>query len=106
MFSQRRLYQLLVLNVVLQLFDALATYQGLRIGAQEGNPLLDAAFASFGVGPGLLMFKSYACGSLLWLHRYGSRTVAAPGLMLVAAINVALSLVPWTTKFLLEIGSV
>src|SRR6185369_9225983 len=36
--------KLLVLNLLLQLFDGIATYQGLQVGFREANPLLLRAF--------------------------------------------------------------
>src|SRR5207253_4248424 len=47
--EHRRVYDLFVLNIALQMFDAVATYQGIRIGWKEANPILVSAFDSFGV---------------------------------------------------------
>ena len=38
--SSSVVYPLFLLNVVLQLFDGLSTYQGVQLGWQESNPLV------------------------------------------------------------------
>ena len=97
--EQRRVYNLFVLNVALQLFDAVATYEGLRIGVREGNPILVAAFATFGIVPALLLFKAKACGFLFLLNRHHSHRIFAPTLSFLAGVYCVMSLVPWLTKF-------
>lgn len=99
--EQRRVYDLFVLNIALQLFDAVATYQGLRVGVREANPILVAAFATFGVVPALLLFKAKACGFLFLLNRNHSHRIAAQALSFLAGVYCLVSLVPWLTKFLL-----
>jgi hypothetical protein len=99
--DQRRVYDLFVLNIALQLFDAVATYQGLRVGVQEGNPILVAAFATFGVVPALLLFKAKACGFLFLLNRHHAHRVVAPTLSFLAGVYCLVSLIPWTAKFVL-----
>jgi len=97
--AQRRVYDLFVLNVALQLFDAVATYEGLRMGVQEANPILARAFAHFGVAPALLLFKAVACGLLLLLYRNHQHRIVMPALALLAGVYCVLSLVPWLIKF-------
>jgi uncharacterized protein DUF5658 len=97
--EQRRVYDLFVLNIALQLFDAVATYQGLRVGVREGNPILVAAFATLGVVPGLLLFKAKACGFLFLLNRHHNSYVVAPTLSFLAGVYCVMSLVPWLAKF-------
>lgn len=99
--EQRRVYDLFVLNIALQLFDAVATYQGLRVGVREGNPILVAAFATLGVVPALLLFKAKACGFLFLLNRHHSHRVVAPALSFLAGVYCVVSLVPWLMKFVL-----
>jgi hypothetical protein len=99
--QQRRVYDLFVLNVALQLFDAVATYQGLRIGVREGNPILVTAFATFGVVPALLLFKAKACGFLFLLNRHHTHRVVTLALSFLAGVYCLVSLVPWLAKFLL-----
>src|SRR5262245_8557853 len=93
-------YRLLILNLALQLFDGVATYQGLRLGFQEANPILVAAFGALGVGPALLLFKAKACGLLVLLHRATPARVGIPVLRTLAAIYCVLSLGPWLGKFI------
>ncbi len=93
------LYHLLLLNLVLQLFDGVATYQGLRLGVREANPLLIAAFNVLGVGPALLLFKAKACGLLVLLHRATPARVGVLVLRALAAVYCVLSLGPWLGKF-------
>ena len=93
------LYRLLILNVALQLFDGVATYQGLRLGFHEANPLLLAAFGVLGVGPALLLFKAKACGLLVLVHRTTPARVGVTVLRALAAIYCVLSLGPWLGKF-------
>lgn len=93
------LYRLLILNLTLQLFDGVATYQGLRLGFHEANPILAAAFGFLGVGPALLLFKAKACGLLVLLHRATPARVGVTVLRGLAAIYCVLSLGPWLGKF-------
>lgn len=98
--AERSVYDLFVLNIALQIFDGVATYQGLRVGWQEANPILVAAFAHIGVGPALLLFKANACGLLFLLNRYSHHAMVPPALVLLAGVHVLFSLVPWSYKFL------
>lgn len=102
--ERRRIYDLFVLNIALQLFDAVATYQGIRIGWHEGNPILVTAFEVFGVIPALMLFKAKACGLLFLLSRYRQHAVVIPVLSLLAGIYCVLSLGPWLAKFLFLFG--
>ena len=94
-----RVYDLFVLNVALQLFDAVATYQGLQFGFQEANPLLRNAFESFGVLPALLEFKAVACGLLFLMNCHPAHQFVAAGLTAVAGVYSTFSLCPWLGKF-------
>ena len=96
---ETHLYRLLVLNLALQLFDGVATYQGLRLGIGEANPILLAAFHLIGVGPALLLFKAKACGLLVLLHRATPARVGIVVLRGLAAVYCVLSLAPWLGKF-------
>lgn len=97
--AQRPVYDLFVLNIALQLFDAVATYQGVRIGCVEANPIIATAFGYFGIVPTLLLFKAKACGLLFLLNRNYTHRVVAPTLYTLATVYCVLSLVPWLTKF-------
>jgi uncharacterized protein DUF5658 len=96
---ERRIYDLFVLNVALQIFDAVATYQGIRVGWQEANPILVSAFHLLGVGPALMLFKAKACGLLFLLNRRREHYMVAPTLSLLAGVYCVMSLLPWMGKF-------
>ncbi len=99
--ERRRIYDLFVLNIALQLFDAVATYQGIRVGWKEANPILLNAFHLFGVGPTLLLFKAKACGLLFLLSRAKRHQLIIPVMAMLAGVYSVLSLGPWLAKFLL-----
>src|SRR5215471_4930457 len=48
---------LLILNLTLQVFDGLFSYQVFSLGAPEANPFVSAAISSWGVTYGLLYKK-------------------------------------------------
>jgi len=91
-----RLHHLFLLNLCLQLFDGMATWQGMHLFG-EGNPLLLNVMPAFGTGTTLLLYKAKACGLLVMLRRLG--TVAVPrvgdALVILATVYVVLSFVPW-----------
>ncbi len=97
--DHRRVYDLFLLNITLQMFDAVATYQGIKMGVNEANPILVSAFHVFGVGPALLLFKAKACGLLFLLSRNRRHYLVLPALSLLAGVYVVFSLVPWMAKF-------
>ncbi|MBI4524342.1 MAG: hypothetical protein HY695_11085 [Deltaproteobacteria bacterium] len=101
--DRKRTYDLFLLNLALQLFDGVATYEGMQLGWKEANPLLEFAFTQLGVGTSLLLFKAKACGLLLILNRIGSQLVVVPVLTFLAAAYVLLSFFPWLTVFLMHI---
>ena len=102
--SQTRLHQLFVLNVALQLFDGVATWQGHRLWG-EGNPLLGNLMASIGVGMTLVLFKAKACAFLVVLRRCWRYREAYEALLVLAAFYGGLSSVPWMLRLvsLLEV---
>lgn len=89
------LFPLLVFNILLQVFDGVATYTGLQLGIREGNPLLREAFAFWGLGAGLVLIKGYACGLLLGLYRLASEQLAVVAFGVLAGVYTLCSLVPW-----------
>jgi len=97
-----RLHQLFLLNIALQLFDGVATYQGLRLQWCEGNPLLVTSMSTLGIGSTLLLFKAKACGFLVLLRRAGARSLpyAQESLIAVATAYTFLSFVPWMSRLL------
>ena len=95
-----RIHQLFVLNIALQAFDLVATYQGLQLGWREANPIIVAAFDYVGTGPALVLFKAKACGFLLLLRYLGDDSVVTTAMHLTAGTYTALSLGPWLLKYL------
>jgi len=98
--QSRRIYDLFILNLALQVFDAVATYKGLELGWKEGNPILVRAFDFFGVLPALLLFKAKACGLLFLLNRHREHRLVAPAMTLLAGVYCVMSLVPWLVKYI------
>jgi len=95
----RQVHELFVLNVALQLFDGVATLQGLACW-NEGNPVLRAAMAVLGVEQALLLFKANACAWLLLLRRSRAPRLALAALRGAAIAYISLSFVPWSTRLL------
>jgi hypothetical protein len=98
--SRSVFYDLFLLNIALQLFDGMATYAGMQMGVREANQLLCNAFAMWGVGRSLILFKAFACGLLLLLYRNTGEEVGRPALTLLAVVYCACSLFPWWAKLI------
>lgn len=94
--TERGLFALLMLNVVLQVFDGVATYFGLRLGFGEGNPVLVHAIAMVGPAAALILTKLYACGCLLGVWHVRRARLALPAFVLIAAVYATCSLAPWS----------
>ena len=94
-FPERGVLALVCLNLALQVFDGVATYVGIHAGLAEGNPLLAWALAQLGPASALFLFKLQACACLLLLWRVRQNRLAAPALVLSAAVYVVCSLAPW-----------
>jgi len=78
---------LLILNLTLQAFDGLFSYQAFSLlGAHEANPFVGAAISSWGVIAGLLYKKSFACALLLLIFSLGFKhpSLAKRALILTA----------------------
>ena len=86
---------LFILNLLLQAWDGLATYYGLALGVQEGNPLIQAAIDHLGAGWALLSAKGLACGLLLVLRAFCQYVLCVQGLLLTAVIYALCSFLPW-----------
>src|SRR5215471_14887217 len=82
------LRDLLILNLTLQAFDGLFSYQAFSLGAAEANPLVSAAIFSWGVTYGLLYKKFLACVLLLLVFAFRHRlpSLTQRGLMLTASV--------------------
>lgn len=96
---EQRVHNLFLLNVVLQLFDGVATYHGIAFW-NEANPLLNHAFPYLGVGITLLLFKAKACGFLVVLRRLGARPLVVETLAMLATVYAFFSFFPWMSRFL------
>ena len=99
--TETRLHQLFVLNVALQLFDGIATWQGHWVWG-EGNPILHLMMTSMGVSLALVLFKAKACVFLVILRRCWRHPEAYDALLVLAVFYTSFSLLPWLTRFLLE----
>lgn len=93
--TERGMLALVCVNLALQVFDGFATYVGLHAGMSEGNPLLAWALGQLGPASALFLFKLQACACLLLLWRIRRHRLAAPALVLSAAVYVVCSLAPW-----------
>lgn len=94
--------RLVLLNLVLQAFDGLATYQGLSLGIQEGNPMMRSAMMHWGVAETLLGTKGAACLTLPLFLLVRPRHLSVWALALIAGVYLTLSFVPWLTILLRE----
>jgi len=94
--------RLVVLNIMLQTFDGLATYYGLSLGVQEGNPMMQAAMLQWGVVNTLLGTKGAACLTLPVFLFVRPRRLSVWALAVLAVAYLALSFVPWLAIFFSE----
>ena len=95
--GHRTLFALLVINLVLQALDGIATYVGIATGFGEGNPILATAMGAFGTGPALVLFKLEACACLLLLWTLRRSWLAGPALLLSALLYATCAIGPWAT---------
>jgi hypothetical protein len=90
--------QLLLLNLALQVFDGIATWQGVGIWG-EGNPLMLHAMSQLGTGAALFMFKLKSCLLLLFLWAVASRvSFVHDSFVVLATTYTLLSFIPWTAR--------
>jgi len=82
------LRQLLVVNLLLQLFDGLASYHIISAGVPEENPIVASAIANWGVSGGLLYSKVIGCALvvLIFLLRHKVEVIATQGLTILAYV--------------------
>lgn len=78
--------QLLIVNLLLQLFDGLASYHIISAGVPEENPVVATFIANWGVVGGLLYSKSLGCALvvLVFMLRHRVGIVATQGLTVLA----------------------
>jgi len=98
--STKRLHQLFLLNLCLQIFDGVATYEGLHHHWSEGNPILLQWMPFIGTGATLLLFKAKACGLLVILRRLGDQPFVHEALVVLATVYTFFSFIPWMTRLL------
>jgi len=81
------LRDLLILNLTLQVFDGLFSYQAFSLGAAEANPFVSAAIANWGVTYGLLYKKALACALLflIFAFRHSLPSLTRRGLIVTAS---------------------
>jgi hypothetical protein len=90
-----------ILNLLLQVFDGLLSYHVLSEGVPEANPLVSRAISEWGVGWGLLYWKTFACVLLLLIFALRNRrrsltitaltvTAAVYGYVSIASLSVLL----------------
>ena len=97
--TEEQLHQLFLLNLVLQMFDGVATYFGI-VHWGEGNPLILSVMPTLGVGATILLFKAKACGFLVVLRRLAGHRGVYESLVVLAVAYTALSFIPWMSRFL------
>jgi Domain of unknown function (DUF5658) len=94
------LQELFAVNVLLQVTDGFLTYQALRFGFSEANPILNSSIATLGSGTAILLFKAQACGLLMLLRRNVSPVLGSRVLRCMAVGYVLAAVVPWLGKLL------
>ncbi len=96
--DEKRVHQLFLLNLCLQVFDGVATYQGIQYHWNEGNPILVSWMPYIGVGATLLIFKAKACGFLVILRSLAKQPLVYEALVVLATVYTFFSFLPWLTR--------
>ena len=93
--SMNALRDLLILNLTLQVFDGLFSYQVFSLGAEEANPIVAAAISNWGVIYGLLYKKTLACVLLLLIFalRYRHALLVKRTMLLTASAYTCVTIV-------------
>jgi hypothetical protein len=88
------LVQLLVVNLLLQLVDGLASYHIIAAGVPEENPVVATFITNWGVMGGLLYCKLLGCALviLIFLLRHRVAVVATQGLTILAYVYSCLGI--------------
>ena len=79
---------LLILNLTLQVFDGLFSYQAFSLGAAEANPFVSAAISNWGVIYGLLYKKVLASALLLLIFTLRQRHAALVTRTMIVSASV------------------
>lgn len=91
-----------IINLLLQVFDGVLTYQVLTEGVPEANPLVNGAIAQWGVLWGLLYWKIVACAllGLIFALRHRRRSLTIKALALTASVYAYISIAGISIVFL------
>ena len=97
------LVQLLVVNLLLQIVDGLASYHILAAGVPEENPVVATFITNWGLVGGLLYGKVLGCALvvLIFLLRHRVAVVATHGLTIVAYVYSCLGIFLMMKMFVL-----
>ena len=97
------LTQLLIVNLLFQLLDGVATYHVVLAGVPEANPVVAAAIAKWALMPGLALCTTIGCFFLLVIFSFRHRLELAvrQGLTILASLYSAISLFLLWQMFLL-----
>jgi hypothetical protein len=87
------LRDLLILNITLQVFDGLFSYQVFSLGTAEGNPFVSSAIFNWGVTYGLLYKKILVCALLLLIFclRYRHASPAKRALIVTGSVYTSIT---------------
>jgi hypothetical protein len=99
--NTRAVHELFLLNLVLQVFDGVATYFGIVTPWQEANPFVSRVMAEVGIGAGLFLCKAGACAALLMLRALAGHPLITEALAGLAVAYGCLSFIPWTARNLM-----
>ena len=97
------LVQLLVVNLLLQIVDGLASYHIIAAGVPEENPVVATFITNWGVMGGLLYGKLLGCALviLIFLLRHRVGVVATQGLTILAYVYSCLGIFLLVKMFVL-----
>ena len=93
------MHNLIKINIVLQIFDGILTYLGIkRFGIDgEGNPLVHILMVHMGTVLALVTVKTLAILSLIAVNsKVESNTIVKRGLKLSIWFYMLLAIIPWT----------
>ena len=87
--------RLLILNLLLQVFDGVMSYEVLSAGVGESNPLIHTAIVNWGVILGLFYHKILACVLLILIFVVGRKRelLATQALAITASVYTCFGLV-------------
>ena len=80
---------LLAAFLLLQLADFVTTYEILRLGGYERNPLVKMAMDTLGVVPALLLYKVLGCAAGVLVYSTG--TLWAMGMVTVFMLGIVVN---------------